>query len=31
MDYKNNQYKVKDISLSEFGEKEVTLAEKEMP
>jgi len=31
MDYKENEYKVSDISLADFGAKEIRLAEKEMP
>ncbi len=31
MDYKENLYKVKDISLAEWGRKEIELAEAEMP
>lgn len=31
MDYKENQYKVKDISLAAWGRKEIELAEAEMP
>ncbi len=31
MDYKQGQYKVKDLSLAEWGRKEITLAEAEMP
>ena len=31
MDYTNENYKVKDISLASFGRKEIIIAEKEMP
>ena len=31
MDNVSNNYKVKDISLAEWGRKEITLAEAEMP
>lgn len=31
MDYKEGAYKVKDLSLAEWGRKEITLAEAEMP
>src|SRR3546814_246911 len=30
-DHNNNDYKVKDISLADWGRAEITLAEKEMP
>jgi S-adenosylhomocysteine hydrolase len=31
MDYKENQYKVLDLSLADFGAKEINIAEEEMP
>jgi adenosylhomocysteinase len=31
MDYKENYYKIADINLSEYGRKELDIAEQEMP
>jgi adenosylhomocysteinase len=31
MDYKENEYKVADLSLADFGRKELDIAEQEMP
>jgi len=31
MDYKENEYKVADLSQAEFGRKELDIAEEEMP
>jgi S-adenosylhomocysteine hydrolase len=31
MDYKENEYKVADLSLANFGRKEIDIAEEEMP
>jgi len=31
MDFKDNKYKIADLSLAEFGRKELDIAEQEMP